>query len=583
MRLLSVAHNNKLDFEHRKIKKEAINSERLAIKNRNGKTIIGYHDYVNNLSKDKYFIVIPPAYGETKRDYISTAYYLTVNGFDVVRYDNTDHIGESDGEIANTNLLTMRDDLIDVFDYVEQTFSVKRIGIVASSLAVRIAIKACAQDKRIGFLLSLAGLVDLESSLNLIYREDLVESYRSGKRWGMVDIMGFEVHDDLIGAAIKNNVASLADTKDDIKNVECPIVFLVAEKDAWVNYKDVEAICENKDNCKAYVIPSAFHQIQENPRLARIVIMQIVKFCIEYIKNENKQIDSIFEPDVRYLVKQNKVEMASLKALTKITKEGEKNFWDSYLSKYLIITKSDDFRSLLDFIVNSFGEIRMGDKILDAGCGNGHFGSWLIRRILESQAFNNSAQKKEYTSADIYYYAGVDFVYNALHEAQRIHNGIMIDYLKIRRYNCFDLIKCQYILSDLEKQLPFKTDYFDNICCNLVVSYLKNPVGVIKRLREVLKSGGKIIVTSLKPYSDLSLVYSNYANNIETEEELLEGRKLLSAAGKIRQKEKEGHYHFFAEEELSDLMSEAGFIGINIFRSFGDQANVALARKAEEI
>ena len=62
-------------------------------------------------------------------------------------------------------------------------------------------------------------------------------------------------------------------------------------------------------------------------------------------------------------------------------------------------------------------------------------------------------------------------------------------------------------------------------------------------------------------------------------EYILEGRKLLSSAGKIRYKEKYGHYRFFDENELVDIMGKAGFIKIQVYRSFGNQANVAIAEK----
>jgi hypothetical protein len=41
-------------------------------------------------------------------------------------------------------------------------------------------------------------------------------------------------------------------------------------------------------------------------------------------------------------------------------------------------------------------------------------------------------------------------------------------------------------------------------------------------------------------------------------------------------KEAEGIYRFFTEEELADLLKEAGLTDIETFRAFGNQANVAV-------
>ena len=44
----------------------------------------------------------------------------------------------------------------------------------------------------------------------------------------------------------------------------------------------------------------------------------------------------------------------------------------------------------------------------------------------------------------------------------------------------------------------------------------------------VLKPGGTIVVSSLKPYADLSQIYRNFVDQTENNEELEEARKLLT-------------------------------------------------------
>jgi ubiquinone/menaquinone biosynthesis C-methylase UbiE len=114
---------------------------------------------------------------------------------------------------------------------------------------------------------------------------------------------------------------------------------------------------------------------------------------------------------------------------------------------------------------------------------------------------------------------------------------------------------------------------------NLVVSYLQNPILAIKEMVRVLKPKGRIVLTSLKPFADLSEVYRNFVEVTTSREAISEAQKLLSNAGRVRLKEAKGIYEFFSEESLSDMLKDAGIRDVETFRSFGNQANVAMGTK----
>ena len=88
--------------------------------------------------------------------------------------------------------------------------------------------------------------------------------------------------------------------------------------------------------------------------------------------------------------------------------------------------------------------------------------------------------------------------------------------------------------------MPFPDDFFDQICCNLGVSYLQTPEKVVAELCRVLRPGGKLVVSSLKPNADLSEIYRNFVVVAENEEQIAQARKLLSNAGAIKVKEVRG-------------------------------------------
>ena len=134
-------------------------------------------------------------------------------------------------------------------------------------------------------------------------------------------------------------------------------------------------------------------------------------------------------------------------------------------------------------------------------------------------------------------------------------------------------------LSDLNMPLPFIDDYFHKVCCNLVLSYLESPIITLRELRRVLKKGGRIIVTSMKPAADFSRVFENFVAASTKAQELEEAKRLLSNAGFIRYKESEGHFRFYSAEELQRLLADAGFCNFQSFLGFGDQINIVTGEK----
>jgi ubiquinone/menaquinone biosynthesis C-methylase UbiE len=101
----------------------------------------------------------------------------------------------------------------------------------------------------------------------------------------------------------------------------------------------------------------------------------------------------------------------------------------------------------------------------------------------------------------------------------------------------------------------------------------------LQELMRVLRNNGRLIVSSMKPFADLSQVYRDFVDQTENQEELEEARKLLSAAGRIKQKESAGIYTFFSEEELKQMFEKINAKNIEIARSFSNQSNLIVGEK----
>jgi dienelactone hydrolase/ribosome-associated toxin RatA of RatAB toxin-antitoxin module/ubiquinone/menaquinone biosynthesis C-methylase UbiE len=559
----------------------SIISEVITYKNKHSKNIVGFFDHLRGNSKHNPFIVIPHQYGATKRDGLSIAYYLAKNGFNVIRYDCTNHIGESDGRILDTTLSGMRDDLLATLDWAEEQYGAHKFGVVAFCLGARVAIKAAAEDSRIKHLISVMGVVNLQDTLYSVYKEDMIGTCLSGRKWDVTDVLGFEVKGEFLENAIEYKFHDLAATLNDIQKIKVPIFFLIAEKDAWVRFEDINAVYEKLPNPKKefQIIHEAVHMFRENPRIEKTVLRYIVADSLKHLCNKEVKPEAIHEPGVQAISKQNYAEKERLRSLVKVTADKERQFWNDYISGYSILHKSKDYRDYLSLMINLLGGLREGEKLLDAGSGNGNFGMWLLEYLINR--FEKSSQKN--LPKLLPKYVGLDFSEISLKDAQKGLGTIQSQFCQKNDFAC--KINClmgvSLIAADLNKPIALKNNYFDKACCSLLLPFVNDPVFTTKELLRVLKPGKKLVVTSLKPHADLSEIYRNFLDLAKNKSEIMEARKMLSNSGRIKQKESVGYYHFFSESELVAIMVAAGAKHVRVFKSFANQANVVVCEKTK--
>ena len=530
-------------------------SDKHTYKNRYGKNVVGFHDHIKNISPKRPFIVIAPAYSETKRESLFLSYYLAKNGFNVFRYDSSNHIGESEGDALSYTLTGAKEEIRDTLDFLENKFDVKNFGIVCKSLAKRVAIKAASEDDRIHFIFSIVGIVDLRDTLAKVHQEDIMGRIAQGYEESRetIETFGFEVNMDFARNAIRDKFFDLATTKEDLSKINIPMIFLVSAKDAWVNIEDVQHLFDFSHNIvELIILPETMHQIYENPATAKKAMRMAVISAIKYLEKKIILNSAIREPSKREIIFQNKREKNDLKKTFSFTKKDEKDFWNWYLTNYSIIGESDEFLNLLKKIYEIL-EIQPSEAVLDAGCGIGLFGKWLI----------DNKPNLHIT------YIGLDYSDEIIEKAKRKHNSVP------NRKN-MDRI---YIVKDLDYDISMEPQSISKICCNLVLSYVKDPVNTLKMFYKILKDNGRIAISSLKPYSDLSNLYLKFVGQIDNIDKAIEAKNLFNEAGKIMYKEKIGHYVFYEEDELGGLLLKAGFKNIQTYKMFDNQITLATGNK----
>jgi len=143
--------------------------------------------------------------------------------------------------------------------------------------------------------------------------------------------------------------------------------------------------------------------------------------------------------------------------------------------------------------------------------------------------------------------------------------------------------------------LPFKPGFYNKIIMSLVLSYIFNPLVTLKELRRIIRPGGRLVLSSMKPDTDASGLFTRILNKIESMSEdalppkwpksrLLDSlRSFLNDAQELVDLEEAGTFTFFDQEELSDLLEESGWEQIRFIPTFGSppQGYIVIAEPRE--
>ena len=548
-----------------------IESRRLNYPDRSGRRIVAFYDRLKGRPRKSFMVLLLPKYGETKKNNLQLAYTMAANGLHVLRFDHTCHVGESDGAMTDFTLAGAVDDILVTLDYIESEFGINKIVLVSSSLSSRPAIRAAALDRRIRRLVCLVGVFNLRFTLNEVYREDLVADHIGGKTWGIADILGHEIDfDNFLREAVRADMHDLSGTVSDLKKTPVPVVYFGAENDPWVDRGDVNLALDGRKDSEVYLLEGAMHEVRENQAKGAKVYNDIVRSCFLVGRSRSR----LVRPDKKGMFRQNKIERDLLRKAKEKEFEPETDFWSAYLEKYSLLDRVQDYRDYIELVGGLLGSIGDGDIVLDAGCGNGLFGVWMIRDILSRNGIQHSEPPL---------YVGLDLTRKGLHDAMTKHLGMQSPGVPGHYprfiYGCLDLDEFSNPDYEGELVVRFEENTFDKICCSLLLSYLKEPERLLEKLYRILKPNGTLVISSMKPFCDMSMIYRDFMDQKVSSGELEMGRDLLRAAGRIKLKEELGYYVFLSGEEMSDMANRSGFRDVQFRESFGGQAHVVRAEK----
>ncbi|MGA2531613.1 MAG: PilZ domain-containing protein [Candidatus Aminicenantales bacterium] len=140
--------------------------------------------------------------------------------------------------------------------------------------------------------------------------------------------------------------------------------------------------------------------------------------------------------------------------------------------------------------------------------------------------------------------------------------------------------------------LPIRAGWFNKVLMSLVLSYIFNPGETLAEVRRIIRPGGRLVLSSMRPDTDASGPFTRLLEKIETMPEealppkwpkplLLESlRSFLNDAQALVDLEEAGTFDFFDPEKLEGLLEGAGWEIDRVIPSYGDppQGYVVIAR-----
>jgi|CXWL01.1.fsa_nt_gi PAS domain S-box-containing protein len=548
------------------------------LRNASGQRLSFYHDHPKTpLPPGSPIVLIVPGYGETKKDYIQLAYCLAANGFHVLRYDHSHHVGESDGEVRHTTLSQMGQDMEAMLEYSTQTWPLSPIVVVATSLSGRVALRVSAEDRRVNLLILLAGVVDVQATLQAVHQDDVVAAHLHGRRHGHINLMGLTIDaDQWLEDATLQGLTDIQQTLQDAERITIPVLFFAPEQDTWVDLQSVKRVHISlaAAGSRLFVISEGLHRLNENPSPTRTVCRHIVTSCREHFFPLTALIDMV-DPSVREIGLQSRLERERARAHHHMTKTQVRDFWKDDLQHSHHLVNVPAYWHTLEQVYRLLGTPNGKARLLDAGCGNGNLGLYLM---IHHAYRERHASRVPWPAL---HYVGIDLVPSALRQAGHNLSNMASGFLGPvgDAWMTHPPIISSFCQTDLNVPLPFADHQFDRIACHLALNFVDDPLTTLRELLRVLAPYGRLVFTMFKPQANLaSLCRSLFACARDGTDQHL-ASTLLRKTGTLREMEIQQQCRSFDAEELTRLLQACGVDRPRIFSSLADQAYLVVIEK----
>lgn len=552
-------------------------------RNPRGQTIAITEDHLRQvLPPNTPVVLVAPGYGQTSLDSITLSYYLAHHRLRILRYDHTNHVGLSDGELQQTTLRSMQADLLKVVEFAQHTWPTAPLIVMASDLAARVALKMAVQARPLDLLLLINPVVDVQAMLMTVHRHDLVADHRYGLRRGITNLLGLNVNvDRFVGDLVAGHLTDLASTIADLRLLRSPSAVLMIPGSplgalppadlpqafltalgSHTRLATVSAPLGGQNLPLNEQHPPAFRQILE--QIAATVVLPATP--AEFSERTRHELD-----------RQQRIEMERTRLrhnLSHITREA---LWVAHLQQLPQLGNLHEYWKLLDDLYRLLSPLEPGSLLIDAEVAHGD----LVRATMVNLAYRS--RQRGWSPAPPVHVIGTGRSRDSLTQARQslraLHRELDSDFAG--SLTIHPSLTTDWVHTDWTEGLPFKNDSFQRIVCNLSLSFGPSPLTTVRELYRILHPQGRLIFTVFHPETDLSVLYRRHLQRANQDEFSPQAQILLHYLGRLREAIRHGLLHTFDQPSLTALLRQAGIVTSRTLPALEGQALFAIIEKGK--
>jgi len=549
-------------------------------RNPRGQTIVIADDHLRQpLTPNTPVVIIAPGYGQTALDASTLSYYLAHHRLRILRYDHTNHVGLSDGELQQTTLRSMQADLLKVVEFVQHTWPTAPLIVMASDMTARVALKMAVQSRPIDLLFLINPVVDIQAVLKTVHNHDLVADHRYGLRRGIANLLGLNVNvDRFVGDLVAGHFTDLASTIADLRLLRSPIVILTTPSSPlgpWPPADLPQAFLNALGTQTRLAIaptPLTGQNLplnEQHPPAFRQILEQIAATI------SLPAIPAEFHAHTRrILARQQRIEMERTRLRHNLLQVARDTLRVAYLQLSQLGNLHEHWK-LLDDLYRQLSPLEPGSMLVDVGVGHGDF----VRATMVNQAYRS--RQRGWSPERPVHVIGLEDSYDSLTQARQslhtLHRELDKDFAGTLTTN--PPMTTEWMHADWAQDLPFKDQCLHRIVCNLSLPFVPSPLTTIRELYRMLRPQGRLVLTVFHPDTDLSVLYRRHLHRANQDEFSPQAQIVLHHLGRLREAIRHGLLHVFDHPSLTSLLQQAGILTPHILPALNGHVLLAVIEK----
>ena len=526
-------------------------------------------------------VIIAPGFGLTQTDYLPLSFYLAANRFRILRYDHTNHIGQSDGDILQTTLRGIQTDLQAVLDFVTTTWPAAPLTLLAEDITARVALKVLAQGKHVDQLLLLNPVFDIELGLSTLFQTSTVEQYRQGACRGIANLWGLNINlDQFIGDAIAGEYIDMASMATDLAKLgPHPVIVTSPRKNRpphslfGLQDPSYRALGPSLTIVPLQADLSSESNVYDDRHAnAFRAIMKLLPGSTA----GNPESIQTSEPTLRDIHHQRQLEQERIRLCHHVSQATRDALWVAQLGQILAISDLANYQSLQHDLYRKMLPLSPDMTVLDIGCGRSDFACTLSTNYLYHRS--HTAEM----SAPPLKYVGLDRSDETLSHAEHHISAVLRELgMATISPSIMQSLTMNWLSCEWGKSLPFTDDSMDRVLCHLSLCFVPSPLSCVREALRVLRHDGRLVLTCFHPHTDLAIPFRRHLRDTHSDEFRSPTQIVMHFFGRLREAVRHGLLHGYERNELVRLLLHAGAGPIQIAPILDNQLLLAVVEKGK--